>query len=115
MKIVVFYFSISFILFSCKKDNTSSAPIPLEENKATCTTISYKNTIAPLFSTYCKSCHNSNYKAADVNLSDYESIKNEAEKSLLVIKDGSMPPSGKLSETMIQQIECWIKQGKLNN
>jgi hypothetical protein len=26
-----------------------------------------------------------------------------------------MPPSGKLSETMTQQIECWIKQGKLNN
>ena len=115
MKKVVFYFSISFILFSCKKDNTSSAPIPLGENKASCTTISYKNTIAPLFSTYCKSCHNSNYKAADINLSDYESIKFNAEQSLFVIKDGSMPPSGKLSETMIQQLECWIKQGKLNN
>jgi len=107
--------SMCVILLSCKKENGSSESLTTPVNKNTCDTISYKNTIEPIFSTYCKSCHNSNYKAAEIDLSNYESIKFMAEQSLFVIKDGSMPPSGKLSETMIQQIECWIKQGKLNN
>ena len=113
----IIFISISLCLYGCKKESTTT-PVVTETNKTqdSCsTTISYQQKIVPILTKYCTSCHNASFKAANVDLSSYTEMVKHAENSLDAIQDGSMPPSGKLSELLIQDFTCWIKQGKLNN
>ncbi len=113
------FFSISLLtLLSCKKDKASETPIksvPTPVPITQCDTISFKKDIEPLISTYCLSCHNTQFTSASVDLSTFENVFINAESSLSSIQNGTMPPSGKLPENLIQKFNCWIKQGKLNN
>ncbi len=117
MQKFIIFVSTCLCLFSCKKESTTT-PVVTVTNKTsdTCmTTISYQQTIVPILTKYCTSCHNASFKASNVDLSSYAEVVKHAENSLNAIQDGSMPPSGKLASTLIQDFSCWIKQGKLNN
>jgi hypothetical protein len=117
MQKFIIFLGTCLCLYSCKKESATTPVVTVtNKTKDSClTTISYQQTIVPLLTKYCTSCHNASFKASNVDLSSYVEVVKHAENSLNAIQDGSMPPSGKLSELLIQDFTCWIKQGKLNN
>ncbi len=79
--------------------------------------ISFSNTISPLMEAKCVSCHNGPMGSGEVDLSNYQAIKEQVETGALF---GSihgdegyelMPPAGKLPLCEIQQIKLWIDSG----
>ena len=117
----IFTFLFLVVCVSCKKKNTTNTqtlsvdkpPITLADSCTT--TISFQQDIMPIFSYYCTSCHDTKHHIANLDLTSFDSISKYASVSLKTIQDGSMPPSGILSNEMIQKITCWIKQGKKYN
>ena len=109
MKTYILGIGISMLLLvSCKK---STATVTCTSS----TTISYAQEIAPLMNSSCVSCHNSSVRNGGIDLSSYSKVSQNATSSLSAIQNGSMPPSGKLSDASIQKLSCWISQGKQNN
>jgi cytochrome c5 len=76
----------------------------------------YTNNIAPLINQNCIGCHGSSGASAGVSLTTYDLVKAQALKGSLTgtIKENGynlMPPSGKLSDCKIGQVENWIRNG----
>jgi hypothetical protein len=69
--------------------------------------VSYSNDIAPILSLQCVGCH--------INLNNHTGVSNWSSKSLIEMKNGSMPPNGQLPAGFIKKFEDWITQGKKNN
>jgi|APGre2960657444_1045066.scaffolds.fasta_scaffold37792_2 cytochrome c553 len=110
---------IQFILIagigfaSCSKDKTNQ--VNLSNEACTSSTISYSKEIAPIMSANCISCHDSGNQNGNVNLSSFEMVNKNATKALTAIKNGTMPPNGKMEDSLIIKLNCWISQGKKNN
>ena len=106
---LLFTFLISAILLnSCKKS--------IYDKKLNCdTTISFTNQILPLVENNCTSCHSAG--EAGYTLTNHANISANAEDMLSSMKGiiKLMPQDGALPDSLIQQFECWIKQGKPNN
>jgi len=105
--VVVFWLFVEG-LFSCSKDKTME-PLPCEANP------SFETEIKSIFLNNCTSCHNSNANNAGIILADYESIKLNLDHSIEEISIGTMPPSGKLNDSIIVLLNCWIENGAVNN
>lgn len=109
----IFFISLAFSLcVSCSKEKT-----PLPFLNANCPdTISFSAKILPMIVDKCSACHNGTNQSL---LSNYGNIEPKAETILKYLKADGVPvmPSGgpALHDTLIQQFECWISQGKLNN
>ena len=120
---------IALLIFSCRKEeNKITSPVVSNTNKSTDTSkvdtsnkildtlnISFALHIEPMFKKYCISCHNAKFSAGKIDLSTYSKISQYADNSLKAIQNGSMPPSGKLNDSVINQFSNWILQGKNNN
>ncbi len=120
---------IALLIFSCRKEeNKITSPVVSNTNKSTDTSIvdtsnkildtlniSFALHIEPMFKKYCISCHNAKFSAGKIDLSTYSKISQYADNSLKAIQNGSMPPSGKLNDSVINQFSNWILQGKHNN
>ena len=120
---------IALLIFSCRKEeNKITSPVVNNTNKSTDTSIvdtsnkildtlniSFTLHIEPMFKKYCISCHNAKFSAGKIDLSTYSKISQYADNSLKAIQNGSMPPSGKLNDSVINQFSNWILQGKNNN
>lgn len=121
---------IALLIFSCRKEeNKITSPVVSNTNKSidtpkvdtstkildTLNNISFALHIEPMFKKYCISCHNAKFSAGKIDLSTYSKISQYADNSLKAIQNGSMPPSGKLNDSVINQFSNWISQGKLNN
>lgn len=122
MKLILFIFLIVFSLafsVSCRKDKTpNSVMMPLDCSD----TVSYVTKIGPLIQQNCATsgCHNAESSSAGYTLTSHTSISANAEIILKTMKHDpqvtSMPfGSDKLADSLIQQFECWMNQGKLNN
>lgn len=104
---------------SCKKDKVPGAP---ETPAPTCVdTISYLQQVKPFIDLNCATsgCHNAT-GAGGYNLLTHTSVSNNANIILSAIRhDGgftAMPlGGGQLPDSTIQQFDCWINQGKLDN
>ncbi|MFK7787733.1 MAG: hypothetical protein AB8B56_21610 [Crocinitomicaceae bacterium] len=101
---------------SCNKDQVAE-PIPLECPD----TISFATTVEPLIQQNCSTsgCHDAS-AAGGYNLEGHGNISTNANAILTAIRhenSGLPMPLGqpKLSDTIIQQVDCWIKQGALDN
>lgn len=75
---------------------------------------SYQTQIDPVISQNCavSGCH------ADLQeplLNDVNAVQNFASKINNVVQNGTMPPTGSLSDEDINLINCWINQGALDN
>ena len=115
MKNSVIIISIAVVLIasSCKKD---IAPL------ATCVDeISYTQDVKPIIDLNCSTsgCHDAS-TAGGYSFISYVSVSANASAILSVINHESgftpMPyGTGKLADSTIQRINCWIQQGKLNN
>jgi hypothetical protein len=120
---------IALLIFSCRKEeNKITSPVVSNTNKSTDTSIvdtsnkiidtlniSFALHIEPIFKKHCISCHNAKFSAGKIDLSTYSKISQYADNSLKAIQNGSMPPSGKLNDSVINQFSNWILQGKNNN
>lgn len=133
-KNMLFLFFSIMVLASCKKDYLSTTPpsdnsAPIDLTKP----ISFKDVIAPIFTTNClgSGCHVTggqsptltSDKAYDqltqlgyVDAITPDTIPNDSKLyQRLIGTTKPMPPSGKLSSTQISAVELWIKQGSNNN
>lgn len=121
MKYLIPFLSLAAIVAytsSCNKDQVAIDPVVSDCPD----TISFVQTIEPLIQQNCSTsgCHNAASSSAGINLVGYLNINAFAEVSLNTMKHAPgvtpMPfGSPKLADSLIQQFDCWIKQGKLNN
>jgi hypothetical protein len=105
----------TLITYSCSKDKVmmSKEPIVMSDCQDT---ISFSQTILPMISDNCFSCHNS---GTQPTLNNHSNISNSASLILKTMRgDGvSLMPQGgpALPDSLIQQFACWFMQGKQNN
>lgn len=99
---------------------TVTTPTPTVTPTVCNTTISYTTTIAPLIATNCaiSGCHNSG--SVDGDYTAFAGLKIDAANGQLnskVVVTKAMPkfPVLPLSNADINAIDCWIRQGALNN
>ncbi len=119
----LFSLSLGFLVSSCEKD---SSGVDYTAN-ADCSAIvaadnTYTNSIKAIMDNNCATagCHNATTAAEGVDLSTYAKTKNAFQKkdALCTIHHGSgckpMPDGGaKLSDSVINTIDCWVKNGYL--
>lgn len=103
------------LIVSCKKDTT---PLP---NLDCADTISYSQQVQPFIGLNCTTsgCHDAS-ASGGYNFTTHAGVSNNADIILKAINHDSgttpMPMGGsKLPDTTIQQFDCWISQGKLDN
>jgi hypothetical protein len=118
MKKIIYSFLVLFVIvISCTKEKTPVEIAPVEFLTTECPdTVKFIVDILPIFNdNSCFSCHS----MTQPNLSDHSNISSNATQILKALKgDGAqlMPQGGPaLSPAKIQQFECWVNQGKLNN
>lgn len=97
---------------SCSKEKVSSL------NNPNCNdTISYATQIKPMMDNYCVSCHGDGNGTGYIITSHSNTSSNAT--NILNAMNGQpqlMPQNGPaLHDSLIQQFNCWINQGKLNN
>ncbi len=83
--------------------------------------IMYSNTISPIIQNNCTGCHSGGNPAGGVKITNYSEVKTLVDNGSLsgTINDKAgypkMPPSGKLPDCDIQQLEKWMNDGAQNN
>ena len=120
---VITCLSLIAVVVSCDKDKVGDFD-PIEEVSVfteVCTdTVFYEPTVQEIISQNCATggCHNTVAAGGYMFLS-YDSVAVNSAKILNAMKHQTvtlMPLGGeKLADSLIQQFECWIDQGKLNN
>ena len=106
---LIFLFVLStVVLISCKKSI-------YDKNLQCDNTISFSNQILPLVENNCTVCHSAG--EAGYTLTNHSNISANADDMLSSMKGimKLMPQDGALPDSLIQQFECWMKQGKPNN
>jgi len=106
--------SITLLLQSaCTK---AKAPPALPE--VVCTgTVSFSSQIAPMIEENCAGCHGVGAGTAPV-LSNHAEISENADKIIHALRGTPqlMPQGGPaLSDSLIQQFQCWLQQGRMDN
>jgi mono/diheme cytochrome c family protein len=73
-----------------------------------CTKITYTNTIKSIINTHCISCHG---PGTSYNLSDYDSVKKQAQMIKTVVESNRMPPPSKarVPDDKKQNLYKWIE------
>lgn len=104
---------------SCNKDKTEIEVIVAEDCPDT---ISFSGIVEPLIQSNCSTsgCHDAGSASAGYNLEGHGNISTNANAILNAINHEAgvvaMPYfQAKLSDTLIEQFDCWISQGTLNN
>lgn len=118
-----FILSFGFVLgiaalVSCKKDKTQVSIITTECPD----TISYNSQVKDWIDVNCSTsgCHDAASSASGYNLEGYSNVAANATDILYVIRhDAGYAPmpfgGGQIADSLIQQFDCWIKQGLQNN
>lgn len=85
------------------------------------TAYTYAAVIGPLIQNNCRGCHSGTSPNGGIRLESYTDVKTVAGNGSLVnVINGTngkplMPPSNKLSDCRITQIQNWVTDGSLNN
>ena len=119
---VTFILLILLSVAACRNDK---GPLPVAATAKTATgaggpcdsTVYFAEEISPLITTKCASsgCHTAGGQSPD--LSNYTSIKLSKDRVQIRSDERTMPPAGSatLTDTELQKLDCWIKQGCPNN
>lgn len=96
----------------------SKAKAPPALPEVVCTsTISFSQQIAPMIQENCAGCHGSGAGTSPV-LSNYSEISENADIIIHAMRGTPqlMPQGGPaLADSLLQQFQCWMQQGKMNN
>jgi hypothetical protein len=101
-----------FVLAACTKESTNAIPVGTVD----CTTVSYTETIKPLFDARCVSCHATN--SPDGALSTYAETKKYADNGKLkdeVLTQRSMPIGTAFTSEQLGLVQCWLDAGAPND
>ena len=106
--------SICILLFSCTKDKVAGTIID-----PNCTdSVSFSNDVWPIIEQNCTSCHGVG-NTTGYTLTNHTNISSNAAAIVGSMKGSGfqlMPQGGDaLPDSVIQKVQCWISQGKLNN
>jgi hypothetical protein len=106
--------SICMLLFSCTKDKV--AGMIVDPN---CTdSVSFSTDVWPIIEQNCTGCHGVG-NTTGYTLTNHTNISSNAAAIVGSMKGSGfqfMPQGGvALPDTVIQKVQCWIVQGKLNN
>lgn len=106
--------SIFILLFSCTKDKVAATVI-----NPNCTdSISFTNEVWPVIEQSCAGCHYVGNSTSYV-FTNHTNVSSNAAAIVGAMKGSGfkfMPQGGEaLPDSVIQKIQCWISQGKLNN
>lgn len=76
--------------------------------------VSFESSVSSIIATNCavSGCHNG---SVSPNLSTLDGIQSRAERVKARTGNGTMPPSGSLSQADIDLIACWVDDGALEN
>ena len=99
--------------------NFDKGELPKPQTKSLCDSlnVTYTNTIAPIISAHCISCHKAGFAPGDFTM--YSVVKAKADAGslknrVLILQD--MPKGGPpLSVSDQQKIQCWLDAGSPNN
>ncbi len=118
---------IIFILFSITSCYYDSEEFLFPEINNQCDTvnITFTESVSPVLSQYCLSCHGNNTAAAyggNIKLEDYPDVKIQADNGRLLgtiqhsTGYSAMPKgAGKLNDCTINTIRIWVEDGAPNN
>lgn len=103
-------------LCSCTKDNVSQ----YSDGTACSDTISFSQKIQPMILQNCATsgCHDASSNQSGFDFSSYAGVAANASQALGTMQGQPvlMPYGGPaLPDSLIQQFQCWINQGKQNN
>ena len=106
--------SICMLLFSCTKDKVGGTIVD-----PNCTdSVSFSTDVWPIIEQNCTSCHNVG-NTTGYTLTNHTNISSNAAAIVGSMKGSGfqlMPQGGDaLPDSIIQKVQCWISQGKLNN
>ena len=100
-----FITSAFLVLISCSKSKTGLCE----------TNPSFDLDVKLIFVNNCMDCHMYSSNFGGVVLEDFNTIKSSLDKSISEIEAGTMPPSGRLNDSIISIINNWICNGALDN
>jgi hypothetical protein len=106
--------SICMLLFSCTKDKVGGTIVD-----PNCTdSLSFSTDVWPIIEQNCTSCHDVG-NTTGYTLTNHTNISSNAAAIVGSMKGSGfqlMPQGGDaLPDSIIQKVQCWISQGKLNN
>ncbi len=115
-----FLFFVALSIVACQKDKV---PEIVQLPDGVCVdTVSFSQTVQPLIEQSCavSGCHDANTAQSGFNFTGHFNISTFSDPMIGSIRhDGGFVPmpagSPKFADSLIQKIECWIAQGKLNN
>jgi uncharacterized membrane protein len=115
------FMSVAFT-FSCTKEKAAEVIPPVVDPCGT-VTISFSADVQPFFTNNCVTCHSSTNSASDANGQVWEtyaeiSANKESISTAINHEPGKIPMpyyQTKLSDSLIQIIDCWIAQGAQDN
>ena len=120
MKHLFFPLAVCCVCFlnACIKDK-GSIPEELTLSKCDSLNVTYGTSIEPIITANCATsgCHVSGGSGSGV-FDNYTNVKAKVDNGSFknrVITIGNMPPSGTLSQTDKEKIQCWLDAGAPNN
>lgn len=112
-KLSVLVIFMVFLFSSCSKDKVFVSTPPNCPD-----TVSFTNEVLPIIQNNCSGCHSAGNGTA-YTFTNHGNIAASADAIIGSMKGNGyqlMPQGGPaLADTLIQKVECWIFQGKLNN
>lgn len=111
----------SLLFVSCSKDQTPK-PIIEEVPADVCDSIpkSFATDVMPIIQSNCAGCHSGSTPSGGIKLADHNDISSNLSLTLETVNhDIGVTPmpyqQPKLSDSLIQVIECWAADGAPNN
>ena len=116
MRIVIIAL-LSCLFFSCKYNQEDPFPSPVTGDGSG-SSITYTNFAKSVIDNNCVICHAPNITSPQSPyLTTYNELKQQADNGRIQARciDGPsfMPPSGKMSQPIIDTLQLWINQGAL--
>lgn len=104
-------------VFSCTKDK-GKADVPVAISPDVCDSATYNFKVKDIVDTKCKSCHNPSGQQPTPLLTDYGTVKTQADAGRIKIRaidanQSPMPPSGSPELTSQEKaiLQCWLDKG----
>ena len=108
LKLSVLLIIFSFAITSCSSDDDTKLDPPAAEK------VTYTKTVKAIIDGNCLNCHGTNLaNGAPIHLTSFEEVKAAGQKVAARVANGTMPPSGPLSDAHKKAIADWKKSGFL--